>query len=40
MNGLPGKSITNIDIRNQAIPNRQDGFDDSDEVKKINLQDK
>ncbi len=40
VNGLPGKSITNIDIRNQAIPNRQDSFDDSDEVKKINLQDK
>ncbi|AUM28759.1 hypothetical protein BVD86_18910 [Acinetobacter pittii] len=40
INGLPGKSITNIDIRNQTIPNRKDGFDDSDEIKKINIQDK
>lgn len=36
INGLPGKSITNIDIRNQPIPNRQDGFDDPDEVKLLN----
>ena len=40
INGLPGKSITNIDIRNQAIPNRNDGFDDPDDIKKLNIQDK
>lgn len=39
INGLPGKSITNIDIRNQAIPNRQDGFDDSNEIKELNMRD-
>lgn len=39
INGLPGKSITNIDIRNQDIPNRQDGFDDPDEIKELNTQD-
>lgn len=36
INGLPGKSITNIDIRNQKIPDRRDGFDDPDEIKKLN----
>lgn len=36
INGLPGKSITNIDIRNQKIPDRKDGFDDSDEIKNLN----
>ncbi|MGA6137720.1 hypothetical protein ACPER7_15640 [Acinetobacter dispersus] len=33
INGLPGKSITNIDIRNQKITNRKDSFDDSNEIK-------
>lgn len=36
INGLPGKSITNIDIRNQKIPDRRDGFDDPDQIKKLN----
>lgn len=30
--GFPGKSITNIDIRNQPKPNRNDGFDDDRET--------
>ena len=37
VNGLPGKSVTRIDLRNQKIPHRKDEFDDNDRVKKINL---
>ena len=26
--GFPGKSVTSIDIRNNTIPDRNDGYDD------------
>ncbi|WP_089603837.1 RipA family octameric membrane protein [Acinetobacter piscicola] len=27
--GFPGKAITHVDIRNQSLPNREDGYDDT-----------